>query len=154
MIVTFFGHSEFLKTEECAQRMLELLGERVGDHPAEMYLGGYGNYDDFAYECCKRYKKMHPHISLVLVTPYLTDSYQRNHLKLQEKRYDCVLYPGIEDKPKKYAITYRNRYMIEQADFVIAYISHNFGGAYTAYRYAKRKGKTVFNLAQKELKEK
>ncbi len=154
MIVTICGHAGFLKTEECAQRMLELLEERGGDHPAEMYLGGYGNYDGFAYECCKRYQAMHPHISLVFVTPYLSASYQRNHLKFQEKRYDFALYPEIEDKPKKYAITYRNRYMIEQADFVIAYISHNFGGAYTAYRYAKRKGKTVFNLAKKELEEK
>ena len=148
MIVAFCGHAGFLKTEECAQRLLALLNKIVGDQPAEMYLGGYGNFDDFAYECCKRYKAMHPHISLVFVTPYLTASYQRNHLKLQEKRYDFVLYPEIEDKPKKYAITYRNRYMMEQADFVIAYVSHNFGGAYAAYRHAKRRGKTVFNLAE------
>jgi hypothetical protein len=40
--------------------------------------------------------------------------------------------------------------MMEKADYVIAYVSHNWGGAYTTYKYAKRKGKEIFNLAKME----
>lgn len=147
MIVIFCGHAEFVKSAECERKFLGFLQEKIGDLPAEMYLGGYGNFDSFAYDCCKKYKATHPQISLLFVTPYLTDAYQYNRLKILEKRYDAIVYLGIEDKPKRYAITYRNRRMVEKADCVIAYISHCWGGAYATYKYAKRQGKEIFNLA-------
>ena len=146
MIVTFCGHSRFSKSEEYEQKILAFLEEKVGDRHADMYLGGYGSFDNFAYDCCKKYKETHTNISLVLVTPYLTIDYQKNHLDYQKARYDSILYPEIEDKPKRYAITYRNKYMVEMADYVVAYVSHNWGGAYTTYKHAKRKGKEIFNL--------
>ena len=150
MIITFCGHANFCKTEEYEQKMLAFLRETVADQPAELHLGGYGNFDRFAYDCCKKYKKDHPNVSLVLVTPYLTIDYQQNHLKQQETKYDYILYPDIEDKPKRYAIVYRNKYMVEKADYVIAYVQHHRGGAYQTYRYAQRKGKKIFNLADFE----
>lgn len=151
MIVTFCGHADFLKSEKYEQILLNLLEKVVGDRPAEMYLGGYGGFDDFAYDCCKKYKRTHPGISLVFVTPYLTEAYQKDHLKNQENRFDYILYPEIENKPKKFAIVYRNKYMVEKADVVIAYVMHDFGGAYATYTYAKRKGKEIFNLAQRQV---
>ena len=53
----------------------------------------------------------------------------------------------LKKKPLKFAISYRNKYMVETADYVIAYVSRAFGGAYMTYRHAKRKGKEIFNLA-------
>ncbi len=150
MIVTFCGHAHFSKTEAYERQVLAFLEEKVGDRLAEMYLGGYGEFDDFAYACCKKYKETHPKLSLVFVTPYLTPAYRCNHLEHQQTRYDAILYPEIEDKPPRFAIIYRNRYMVEKADYVIAYICHDWGGAYTTYRYAKRKGKEIFNLADFE----
>lgn len=148
MIITFCGHSAFRGTEEYEQKILDLLKEKVGDSAADMYLGGYGGFDRFAYECCKKFQATHPNVTLVFVTPYLTVEYQQNHLKYQKTRYDSILYPEIEDKPPRFAITYRNRYMVEKADYVIAYVSHDWGGAYTTYKYAKRKGKTIFNIGK------
>ena len=150
MIITFCGHARFHKSEEYEKKLLVFLEEKIGDQSAEMYLGGYGEFDSFAYDCCKKYQKTHPNISLVLITPYLTIDYQCNHLHYQKARYDSILYPEIEDKPKRYAITYRNKYMVEKADYVVAYVSHDWGGAYTTYKHAKRKGKEIFNLAEFE----
>ena len=147
MIVTFCGHAQFSESAEYEQRLLDFLEEKVGDESAEMYLGGYGNFDRFAYDCCKKYKQLHPRVSLVFVTPYLTVEYQKNHLEDRKERYDSILYPEIENKPPKLAILYRNRYMVEKADVVVAYVAHDWGGAYTTYRYAQRKGKMIFNLA-------
>ena len=147
MIVTFCGHREFSKTAVYEQKILAFLQEKVGDQPADMYLGGYGGFDTFAYDCCKKYQATHPQISLVFVTPYLTVEYQRYRLQYEEKLYDAIAYPEIENKPKRYAIVYRNRYMVEKADLVIAYVACNWGGAYATYRHAKRKGKEIFNLA-------
>ena len=150
MIITFCGHAQFSATKEYEQKILAFLEEKVGDKFAAMYLGGYGNFDSFAYDCCRKYKQTHPKVLLVFVTPYLTVEYQKNHLEYQKTRYDEIVYPDIEDKPPKFAITYRNQYMVDKADCVVAYVSHSWGGAYTTYKYAKRKGKEIFNLADFE----
>ncbi len=147
MIVTFCGHADFSKSKEYEQKLLSFLEERVGERAADMYLGGYGNFDSFAYDCCKKYKETHPSVSVVFVTPYMTVEYQRNYLRYQEKRYDSILYSEIESKPKRYAIIYQNRYMVEKADCVVAYVEQAWGGAYTTYQYAQRKGKEILNLA-------
>lgn len=150
MVVTFCGHAKFSQSEEYEQKIFDFLEKMIGDKPADIYLGGYGDFDNFAYNCCKKYKKAHPAISLILVTPYLTSAYQKNHLSWQKARYDSIIYPDIEDKPKRYAISYRNKYMVEKADYVVAYVLHGWGGAYTTYKYAKRKGKRIFNLTDFE----
>ena len=84
MIISFFGHAHFRTSETYEQTLLPFLEKPVGDGPAELYLGGYGEFDSFAHACCKKYKHTHPHVSLVLVTPYITLSYQKNHLEYQK----------------------------------------------------------------------
>lgn len=150
MIITFCGHANFFKSEEYEQKILTFLEEKIGDQPADLYLGGYGDFDSFAYDCCRKYQETHPKVSLVFVTPYLDVEYQKNHLDHQRTRYDSMIYPEIEDKPKRYAILYRNKYMVEKADYVVAYVSRNWGGAYQTYKHAKRRGKLIFNLAKFE----
>ncbi len=63
MIVAFCGHAHFMKTEEYERKVFAWFEEKTGDQPAEMYLGGYGEFDDFAYDCCKKYKAAHPNAS-------------------------------------------------------------------------------------------
>ena len=151
MIITFCGHAHFIPTEEYAQKIVAFLTETIGDHSAEIYLGSYGDFDSFAYRCCKKYQKEHPNVSLVFVSPYLTAAYQKNHLEHQKMRYDLVLYPEIENKPPKLAILYRNQWMVEKADYVVCGIDHTWGGAYKTYLYAAKKKKPIFNITGKEL---
>ena len=146
MTITFCGHSHFIKTNELEAKILTILSDIIGNKTAEIYLGGYGGFDNFAYDCCKLYKNTHPNVSLVFVTPYITEDYERNHLCYIKTKYDAILYPEIEKKPLKFAIAYRNRYMVEKSDYIISYISHDWGGAYTTYKYAKKLNKPIFNL--------
>ena len=149
MIITFCGHALFSKSEECEHELLSFLEKIVGDEPADMYLGGYGAFDIFSYECCKKYKKTHPNVSLIFVTPYVIMNNSEERLYFNGRKYDCILYPELEGRPLKYAISYRNRYMVDVADYVIAYIDHDWGGAYQTYKYAKRKKKPLLNLSGK-----
>ncbi len=150
MVITFCGHSEFRRSVEYEEKILTFLEAVVGDRPTDMYLGGYGEFDEFARDCCAKYKQTHQNVSLVLVTPYIHTNYKSGRLSGQKDRYDSTLYPGLEDKPLRFAITYRNRYMVEQADYVVAFITHTWGGAYTTYKYAKSKGKKILNIAKTE----
>jgi len=151
MIVAFFGHAQFTVKTEYESRLISILEETIGIQKADIYLGGYGEFDAFAYRCCQKYKATHPDISLVLVTPYITKSYQENRLIHEKDRYDALLYPPIEDKPLRFAITYRNQWMVEQADVIIMGITHTWGGAYKTYQYAKRKKKKTINLTGEAL---
>ncbi len=148
MIVAFCGHSDFVAKEKYERKMMALLEEKIADETVEFYLGGYGGFDDFAYRCAKKYKANKLNVTLVFITPYLTIEYQKNHLSAMKDKYDYIIYPEIEDKPKRFAITYRNRFMVDNADVVIAYVEHDWGGAYKMYKYAKSKGKVIINLAE------
>ncbi len=140
MIITFCGHADFYHEKQYRDFVLEFLEKRVGNNNADILLGGYGLFDEFAYSCAKEYKKTHQGISLCFVTPYpLTIE---NNKELEEK-YDIILYPPIEAVPAKYAIVHRNRYMVDKADCVLCYITHSWGGAYKTYRYAKQRKKEV-----------
>ena len=50
----------------------------------------------------------------------------------------------------KAAIKKRNRWMVDQADKILAYVYRDFGGAFDTIKYALRTGKPVLNLAEKE----
>ena len=142
MIITFCGHSTFFKSTEIEEQLLSILQSQVGDTSCEFYLGGYGAFDGFAREICRKFQKEHPQTKLVYVTPYLDID------KFTLDLYDESVYPPIEDKPRKFAISYRNKWMVENADLVIAYINHSSGGAYTTYQHAKRKKKQIINLGK------
>ena len=151
MIITFCGHSQYTESEDDRQKLLSLFTELIGDRPALLYLGGYGGFDAFARRCGKLYQKNHPNTKLIFVTPYITESYQKNHLNDQKALYDEILYPPLEDKPLRFAISHRNKWMAEQDDCLIAYIDHAWGGEYKTYRIAKRFKKSIFNITGKEL---
>ena len=149
MIITFCGHSQYTGSGDDEEKIISLLTELVGDRGAELYLGGWGAFDEFARKCGKKYQETHPNVRLVFVTPYITLDYQKNHLDYIKDLYDEILYPSLEDKPLKFAISLRNKWMVEQADYVIAYVTHGWGGAYQAYKHARRKKKPLFNKSTK-----
>lgn len=149
MVISFFGHRDFCESGAYEKKLLDILEDLVGQNVAEFYLGGYGEFDSFAYRCCKQYKKTHPHVKLIYVTPYLL----QNDLKEKSENYDEILYPEIENVPPKFAILYRNRYMVEKSDLVISYIQYHRGGAYQAYSYARKKGKRIVALETESFSE-
>lgn len=144
MIVAFCGHSTYVSNSEDEKKMLQILEQRIGNKPTEFFLGEYGNFDHFAYICAKKYKEKHPCVKLIFITPYLTE---KSSSIWKKDRFDLVIYPELEHVPPRYAISHRNRWIVEQADIIIAYITHEYGGAYAMYRYAKRKEKEIYNLA-------
>ncbi|MBR2299478.1 MAG: hypothetical protein IJ870_02765 [Alphaproteobacteria bacterium] len=57
-------------------------------------------------------------------------------------------YPAeIADKPPKFAILERNKYIADRADVIICFIKEKTGGAYRAVKRAQKNGKKIINLA-------
>ena len=143
MKITFFGHSDFCSYEKYKETTLKLIENLVLYTDVEFLLGMHGGFDGFAYSVCSEYRKTHERARLTFVTPYILEK----PLDLSFK-FDEIVYPELERVPKRFAITHRNRWMVENADAVIVYVKHSWGGAYQAYKYAERKRKSVFNLTQ------
>lgn len=58
--------------------------------------------------------------------------------------YDDILYPPIEIGPQRFAISRRNKWMVTEADVVVAYIQHEeYGGASAMWKQAKRNKKRI-----------
>lgn len=102
-------------------------------------LGGYGEFDSMA-AAVRDAKKLHPHIRSMLVIPYMDREYNPQY-------YDGSIYPPLETVPRRFAISKRNEWMIEQADVVVACVTHNWGGAATTLTYARRKKKRIIYVA-------
>ena len=111
-----------------------------------------GDFDKKCESAVRRIKRTHPErsIRLVLVLPYLTHEINRDK-EYFESYYDDIVVPmelmGVHYKA---AIKKRNRWMVDQADKILAYIYRDFGGAFDTIKYAYRMGKPVLNFAVKE----
>ena len=98
----------------------------------------------FAAACAKAYRAKHDGTRLVLILPYLPTERRDNY----PDEYDMTLYPPLEHVPPRYAISHRNRWMVDQADVIIAYVTRSWGGAHAMLQYATKKGRPVFDLTQ------
>ena len=148
MIISFFGHSRCSISDLSEQEIISTIENVAGNNYVEFFLGMYGDFDAFAYRCAKKYREMHPKSKLVFVTPYIYENYYL--LEDAKERFDEVIYPELENVPKRYAIIKRNEYMIDESDFIIFYVTHHFGGgAYRALECAKRKKKQYINISKK-----
>ncbi|MBQ9162627.1 MAG: hypothetical protein IJX74_05050 [Clostridia bacterium] len=150
MIITFCGHGDYVRNAEDEQKVLEILERELGDNQCEFFLGEYGSFDSFAHICAKKFKAAHPKAWLVFVTPYIDEKYIKTKTEF-ENDFDNIVYPPIENVPKKFAISHRNRWMVENSDIVIACISHAYGGAYNSYKHAMARGKKIYNISGKDV---
>ena len=147
MVITFCGHSNYSYNAENENLMLSLFEEVIGGESVEFFLGGYGGFDAFAYRCAKKYKAKHANAKIILVTPYI-DKWLEDRKDYLQHAYDEIVYPNIENAPKKFAVIKRNEWMVNQSDYIFCYVETHYGGAYKTLLYAFKHGKKFFNLYQ------
>ena len=141
MTVTFCGHRDVPEPEIIKTWLNQTIEELIHEGVDHFLLGGYGQFDRLAAAVVRKQKERHPAIRSVLVLPYL----DRKH---DASLYDESIYPPLETVPRRFAISRRNEYMIDAADCVIAFVTHDFGGAYTSLCYAQRKHKRIILYAK------
>lgn len=141
MIVTFCGHREIAQTAEVEEWLQTVIRGLIEQGATTFYLGGYGAFDGLAASVLRKEKKNHPSIELILVLAYLNG-------RQDAVGYDGSVYPELEKIPRRFAILHRNRWMVQSADVVVAYVLHDWGGAATTLRYAKQKRKRIISYSE------
>ncbi|MBE5743081.1 MAG: hypothetical protein E7360_07235 [Clostridiales bacterium] len=147
MTITFCGHSNFSFDNTIKQKLKKLLLQEIRKNPAcKFYLGGYGDFDSLCLNILKEIKADFPTIELLFITPYLNDNYSK--LETAKLYYDGIIYPPLENVPRRFCILKRNEWMVDEADLVIAFVKYSWGGAAKTLEYVKRKKVKFFNLAE------
>ena len=141
----FFGHRDFnyIKyKEKLAQTLLDLI-EKEGF--TQFYSGGRGAFDMLCAETVCALRNTHPNIKNTLVFSYLPPT--NADFTLPEVYTDSV-YLLEKQVPPRYALLQTNKDMVDKADCLIVGIVKEWGGAWTAVEYAKKRGKRIINICR------
>ncbi len=135
---TFFGHRDCPalvkpKLRELLVKLIEQQGVKV------FYVGNHGAFDAMAIAVLRELALEYPEISYTVVLAYMPGKSKEENI--------CTLLPeGIEKVPRRFAICWRNRWMLKHTDYVVTYVAHSWGGAAKFANEAQKQGKTVYNL--------
>lgn len=137
---TFFGHRDC--PEMIKPKLREVLIDLINNHGVDMfYVGHQGQFDAIVRSTLRELKKEYPQINYVVVLAYMPSKKNEN-----EDYSDTLLPEGIELVHPRYAISWRNNWMLRQSDYVVTYITHSWGGAAQFAARAVALGKQVISL--------
>ncbi len=143
MTCCFFGHKDapssvYDKLEEAIEKII------VDRGVTSFLVGNQGQFDSMALKALRQMKEKYPYISYNVVLAYMpAEKEEWNPYEFGE----TMLPEGIEIIHPRYAISWRNKWMVNEADIVIAYITHSWGGAAQYVEKARKKEKPIINLA-------
>ena len=137
MTITFCGHSKFSFDNTVKEKLRELLLQEIRKNLAcKFYLGGYGDFDSLCLNILKEIKADFPAIELLFITPYLNDNYSK--LETAKLYYDGIIYPPLENVPRRFCILKRNEWMVNHSARVIAVYNGQPGGTKNTIDYANK----------------
>ncbi|MGN1403867.1 MAG: hypothetical protein ACI4XB_06060 [Ruminococcus sp.] len=119
-----------------------MLEDLILNHDVDMfYVGNQGQFDAIVRSVLRDLSTKYPHIGYAVVLAYMPGK-----LSGFENYADTMLPEGIESVHPRYAISWRNNWMLRRSDFVVTYLTHSWGGAARFVQMAMRQHKTVYNL--------
>ena len=142
MTCTFFGHRD--APTEIKPLLKNVILDLIENYDVtQFYLGNQGNFDTMARNLLYEIGQFQ-NIKYDIVLAY----FQINKDPLLAE-YNTILPEGIENVPYRFAIEYRNKWLIENSDIVITYVTHAFGGAAKFKKLSEKRRKTVIELSVK-----
>ena len=108
---TFFGHRE--SPDSIKPQLREVLIDLVTNHDAEMfYVGNQGRFDAIVRSVLRELKKEYHQINYAVVLAYIPGKQNE-----YDNYSDTMLPEGIESVHPRYAISWRNNWMLRQSDY-------------------------------------
>ena len=141
-VCTFFGHHDC--PAEVKPKLREVLTDLIENRSVDMfYVGNKGAFDRLVRSVLRELVQKYPHIHYAVVLERMPG--KRNEDDLEDYS-DTMLPEGIEKVHPRYAISWRNKWMLRQSDYVVTYVTHSWGGAAQFAENAVKSGKIVKNL--------
>jgi len=143
-VCTFFGHRDCPETirPKLHAALVELIEEQGVD---SFYVGNHGTFDRMVRSLLRELSERYPHIRYSVVLAYVPQRWD----EFDQRDFSDTMAPeGVETVPPRFAIAWRNKWMLREADYVVTYITHGWGGAAQYAEMAQRQGKTIIRLAE------
>ena len=137
-ICTFFGHREC--PESIKPKLVSVLKDLIENHGVNIfYLGHQGTFDSIALSVLKDLTREYPHVKYAVVL---------EKLPTRKEIFSCdTLFPEeLENVHPRFAVSRRNLWMLSQAEYVVTYITHSWGGAAQFAEKAEKQHKIAINL--------
>ena len=140
---TFFGHRDC--PSSIKPKLRRALVDLIENHTVDMfYVGQQGTFDAIVRSVLKELVLVYPHINYAVVLERMPP--KREAFDTRDYS-DTMLPEGIESVHPRFAISWRNKWMLRQSDYVVTYITHSWGGAAQFAELAERHRKVIINLA-------
>ena len=141
---TFFGHRDC--PDSLKQSIRAVIIDLITSYGVDMfYVGHQGGFDGLVRGVLREITQECLWVHYAVVLAYMPSEHS-----VMSDTPDTMLPEGIELVHPRYAISWRNNWMLRQSDFVVAYVAHSWGGAAQYMKKAIRSGKTVINLFDAE----
>ena len=137
---TFFGHRDC--PASIKPRLREAVIDLIENHSVDMfYIGRQGAFDALVRLLLREMVLTYPHVNYAVVL-------ERMPTKRDEfdDLSDTMLPEGIETVHPRFAISWRNKWMLKQSDYVVSYVTHSWGGAAQFVEMAKKQNKIIRQL--------
>ena len=135
--VTFFGHRDTPKEIVPALR-LTLIDLIENKNATVFYVGNHGNFDAMVRRQLEDLSKTYP------IKYYIVLAYMPGNNDTPDEH--SILPEGIETVPRRFAINYRNKWMLGKSDIVVTYVTRKFGGAWEFEQMAEKAQKYMIYL--------
>ena len=147
-ICAFFGHRDTPDTNEIENKVEQNVRSLIAQGVNEFWVCYEGNFDWISRMVMSRIKEEYQkQIYVCYISAYNPTKFSKTKREWIEKHYELD-YPGEAAKGlPRFAIERRNKYIADNADYIICYITQKSGGAYTAVKRAAKNGKKIINIA-------
>ena len=139
---TFFGHRDC--PSSIKPKLREVLIDLIENHAVDMfYVGQQGAFDAIVRSVLKELASIYPHVNYAVVLDRIPQKRDRfDTLDLS----DTMFPEGIESVHPRFAISWRNRWMLKHTDYVITYVIHSWGGAAQFAELAEKQKKIIVSI--------
>ncbi len=148
-VCCFAGHANIYNQDNVIEKLKkEIINLIENEEVITFYSGGKGAFDWLCAHTVDELRKDYPFIKSYWILSYMPKE-KDEYTERISKIFDDTVYPDIEKTPLRFAISKRNEWMINNSDFLIAYVEHSWGGAAKTFEYAqKKKHIKIINIAQ------
>ena len=138
----FIGHRD--ADERLLPQLIRTIEQLVSQENVTcFYVGGYGGFDRIAAGAVKQVKRRHPEIILMLVLPY----HPAERPVQTPYGFDGTYYPeGMDTVPRRFAIVQANKHMVDNVDWLVAYVRHGACNSWKILEYAQKQGVSCINI--------
>lgn len=149
----FTGHRDLTLEEKysCAEKLTRAADAFAKMGVTNFITGGALGFDTVAAVTLINLKRQkYPQFSIGVAVPFRDQS---SRWSLQDRAlYNTILKNAdrviiLSEGYHRACMSVRNRYMVDNSKYCMAYLTKQSGGTYSTYRYASDKGLVLYNLA-------